>query len=241
MRAVMLAALAAALAAAPAAAQNIRIDVSGGARLGSVTATQDFTLPINREDAAITHDIDLTGGSFVDLGASFRVAGSVWVGGAVSLLTRTVEGALTADIPHPFLFNQPREVTGTISGLENTETGVHITVGVERPLSETLDLLVFGGPSFFTVAQDLVTDIDYDSEYPFDEATFASATTARVTGSVFGYNAGADVSYRLSPRYSVGALFRYTRGEGPLEAASGNEVDITAGGFMVGGGVRIKF
>lgn len=223
-----------------ASAQNLRLDVNAGVQLLSTTATQDFTVAINQEDASIVNDIDLSGGGFFDAGAAYKIGRQLWLGGNVSFLSRTVGSHLVAQIPHPFYFSQPRTIEGDVTGLKNTETGIHISIGYERPLTQTVDITYFAGPSFFTVKQGIATNVNYDSVYPFDTATFASATTGTATGTLFGFNAGADISKRMSRTVSVAGLIRFTRGSGTV-ATGTNELDTTAGGLMAGAGVRLRF
>jgi hypothetical protein len=62
-----------------------------------------------------------------------------------------------------------------------------------------------------------------------------------VSGSAFGFNVGADVGYRVTPTVSLGGLLRFARGSTTLDAGSGNEADLSAGGLMAGGGIRFRF
>jgi hypothetical protein len=221
--------------------ERLRIGINGGGQLGSQTVSQDFTVIAYVEPASILNEIELSAGAMFDLGASYHLAGPWWAGVAFSSVSRSVDGAIDASIPHPFFFNRPRDVVGTADGLDSTERGIHVHLSYLIPLSNTLDIAVFGGPSRFTVKQDLVTDIAYDESYPFDAATFRSATVVSVSESAWGFNLGADVTWKLSSRFGVGGLVRFARGSTTLTADPGNEVSVDVGGTQVGGGVRIRF
>ncbi len=58
--------------------------------------------------------------------------------------------------PHPFFFNQLREVTGDAPNLTRTETAVHVQAMYFINPSGPLRLVLSAGPSFFNVEQDLV-------------------------------------------------------------------------------------
>ena len=116
------------------------------------------------------------------------------------------------------------------------ETAVHLEVRWFAPVAETIQLAVFGGPTFFAVEQDLVTAVGYDHTYPFDEASFASASTMTRSASAIGFHAGADVGYFFSDVVGVGVLLRYSAATVNLPAENDRVVPVDAGGFQVGGG-----
>ena len=97
-----------------------------------------------------------------------------------------------------------------------------------------LRLVVSGGPSFFTVQQDIVTEVTITETYPFDTAAFASATTSREKGSAVAFNAGADVMWMLTPRFGVGGLVRYSRATVDLDAPGNRTIAVDAGGRVCG-------
>ena len=109
------------------------------------------------------------------------------------------------------------------------------------PLTHWFHLLLSGGPSFFNVSQDLVTRVEYTHAFPFDTATFRSATTDGDSGSAVGFNAGADVTWMFSRLAGVGGGFRYAKAEVDLTASEGNGVAVDVGGFQALGGLRIAF
>ena len=50
---------------------------------------------------------------------------------------------------------------------------MHVQVRGVIPVSDSVRWHVFGGPSFFTVEQSIVSDFEYTESYPFDTATFS--------------------------------------------------------------------
>ena len=148
---------------------------------------------------------------------------------------------MSALIPHPFTFNAPRSVSGTAIGLPKRELGVHIDAGWVVPANGRGQVTVFAGPSMYRVKQTVVTSITANEIYPYDTATFASATTVESSRSHIGANAGLDVSIRIAKYFGVGAIARYSRATIRLPAPDGSEVTVKAGGLQVGGGVRFRF
>jgi hypothetical protein len=226
----------------PAQAQErLRISVNGGVQVGSQTVNQDFELPINLEQAPIANEIDLSSGPMFDIGAFYHLAQGLWAGVSFSFTSQTADGAVTASIPHPFFFNRPRDISGTVDDLESKERSIHISAGYLVPLSEKLDVMVFGGPSHFNIKQELITDVRYSETYPFDTATYTSATVVTASESTWGFHIGADVTWKLSEVFGVGGVVRFSRGSTTLTADPDNEADIDTGGVLLGGGLRVRF
>ena len=83
---------------------------------------------------------------------------------------------------------------------------MHLEVRWFESMGDTVELAVFGGPTFFNLQQDLVTTIGYDHVYPYAEASFASASTAPASASAVGFNAGIDIGFFLSEVVGLGAI-----------------------------------
>lgn len=221
--------------------ERVRISVNGGVQAGSQTVNQDFSVPVNLEQASITHDIDLSSRPMFDIGGSYHLTRGLWAGVALSYGSRSVDGQASASIPHPLFFNRPRDISGTVDDLTSRETSVHISAMYLVPLSDKLDLTVFGGPSYFRIKQGLITDVDYTESYPYDTAAFSSSATVTASESTWGFHLGADVTWKLSRMFGIGGVIRYSHGSTTLTADPGNEASIDVGGVLLGGGLRLRF
>ena len=104
-----------------------------------------------------------------------------------------------------------------------------------------MQVMAFGGPSFFSVRQELITDITWADSYPYDAATFTGARTTNASGSKVGFNAGADVAYFFSPRLGVGATVQVAGATVQLLSGAGSTQSVRTGGAHVGGGLRMRF
>ena len=131
------------------------------------------------------------------------------VGVGLTLFSASTTAAIDAQVPHPFFFNQPRTVTGEFDG-DRSETAVHIQAKWLVPVNNKMLVTIFGGPSFFSVEQDIVNDFEYSESYPFDTATFTRAIAASQSESAVGVNVGGDVAYFFSPNVGVGGTVQYS-------------------------------
>ena len=219
----------------------VRISVNGAEQVTERTIAQSFSVPKNLENAPIEVTLEQKRARLFDVGGTVRLVGGLGVGIAVSALSHDASGSVSGQIPHPFFFNQPRPISGTIAKLSHSETAVHIDGAYIVPTMGKLHLTLFGGVSIFSVTQGLATDVTFTDAYPFDTATFASATTTSVSKTATGFNAGADITWKLSRNVGVGGLVRFAQASVTLAPSAGNSTNTDVGGVQVGGGVRFAF
>jgi outer membrane protein with beta-barrel domain len=224
-----------------AAAPHLTIGVSGGVQQAAEDVSDHFSFPKNAETETVDVKYPMKLLGLIDLAAGYRVWKNVGVGVAVSVTSGKVDAEVTASVPHPFFFNQPRTVTGTENGITHSETGVHLQLQYLVPATGRLHFVLEGGPSWINVDHEVVTDVTVTESYPYDTAAFGGAVTKSTTGSAAGFNAGVDVSWMFAESVGLGGLVRYTRADIDLNAAEGRSLTIKAGGLQAGVGIRVSF
>jgi hypothetical protein len=199
------------------------------------------TFTTNVENGTLTTDY----GGKHPIAADVVVGGRVWnalsVSVGVSYATQRADAAISALVPHPFVFNAPRSVSGVASGIVKDELAVHVDAGWTMPAAGPLRITLFGGPSIFHLRQGLVTGVSVQESYPYDTATFGSATVTEAKGTRVGGNGGFDLSVQFSKYVGVGAIGRYSRATVKLPAGDDPGVDMKVGGFQMGAGLRFRF
>ncbi len=240
-------AMATALACAiPAAAQNtanagVVVSLNGGTQVAADSLSDHFDFERNAETATVDVKYPAKPGVLVDAGIGVRLWKRLGAGVAVAYVTRDGAAQVDARIPHPFQFERSRTVTGKQGSITRAETGVHFQLQYSFEASRRLSVVLSGGPSWLGVEQKLVTDVQYDEAYPYDEATFRSATARRSKASAVGVNAGADLRWMFGRTIGLGALVRFTRGTVDLETQDDRRVSVRAGGVQAGVGLRFVF
>ncbi len=236
------AALAAAVLAPTAADAQVGgyVSFNGGNQATSTTFDDNVVFPEFHEDADFNAAYGVGTGTVFDGGGGVRLPNGLGFGIGVSRFERLDPAAIDARIPHPFFFDRPRSLNGSAPDLTRLETAVHVEVRWFAPVTEAVELSVFGGPTFFNLQQDLVTSIAYDHSYPYNEAAYGSASTSALSASAMGFHAGADVGFFFSEAVGVGALLRYSAASVDVPT-DGGAVPVDAGGFHIGGGLRLRF
>ncbi len=220
---------------------RVRVNVDAGAPVSSTAFHDSITTLVYLEDAVTDAAYTVTTGPQFDGGVTVRLAGNLGVGVGVSWFEKRNDAAIAATIPHPFFSDTPRAIAGTARSLERNELAAHFQavylISVRR-----LDVALSTGPSFFSVKQDLVTDVSYGESYPYDSATFTTASFTTVTKGAIGFNMGTDISVRLIRHVGVGALVRFSRAS-VLFAVPNSTVTVKSdvGGIQALGGIRIFF
>jgi hypothetical protein len=225
---------------ATASTRTLTLVLNGGVAIVPGRFTHAVTARINAEDAPIRSELTAAASAFAEGGVRMQFASRITLGAVGFFSPATLSGRVDAQLPHPFYFNQPRQVSGDTSGLTRREAGAHLDVGY--PLSiGSRSVRLFGGPSLIRVEQALVTGIEYTDAYPFDTATFTGVTAARARRWAPGVNAGAETAWQLGRSSELAALVRYSRARVTLTSAAGDTAEVTAGGVHAGIGLRVRF
>jgi hypothetical protein len=222
-------------AAASAVAERVFVSVNASYLTASRTFDDTRTFDLNAETASFTSDYAVEPSVGVDAGAIVRLWKGLGAGVAFTSYSDSRDIEVEASLPHPLKFNSPRTITGTVAG-DHEETAVHLQIAYIVPVGKKLTVVAFGGPSFFTVKQSVVTAVQFRDEYPYDEATFTGATVATEDEKKTGFNVGADVAYWFTRQVGVGGIVRFSS-----TTATFSLGDVDAGGALVGGGVRLRF
>ncbi len=228
--------------ATPAAAQatvhsteRVIVSINASYLTASRTFDDTRTFDLYSETASFTSDYSVEPSVGVDAGAIVRIWKGLGAGVSFTSYSDSRDIEVDASLPHPLKFNSPRTITGTAAG-DHEETAVHLQFAYIVPIGAKVSMVVFGGPSFFTVKQSVVTAVQRTEAYPFDEATFSGATVATEEESTNGFNIGADVAWYFSKNVGVGGIVRFSSATAAFSVG-----DVDAGGALVGGGLRLRF
>src|SRR5690349_8752111 len=152
----LLAAPSPALAQRSAKPPRVTIGVSGGVQQAAEDVSDHFSFPKNVETETVDVKYPMKPWALIDLAAGYRVWKNLGVGVAVSATSGKGDAEVTASVPHPFFFNQPRTVTGTETGIAHSETGIHVQVQYLVPATGRLHVTLAGGPSWLSVDHEVV-------------------------------------------------------------------------------------
>ncbi len=205
------------------------------------TFTSSWKAPYYLETESLAAGYSQKPGVLIDAGAGVRVWGALALGVAVSRYHRSDFASLSATVPHPLLFNQPRAFSATSAGPSRTETAAHVQAMWLLAARPNIQVGVFGGPTVFSVEQVTISAVNFAEVYPYTVVTVANVATERQTRTKVGVNVGGDVTILVQRHVGVGVLARYSGTTVDFTGPGGATVPSKAGGFQVGGGLRFRF
>jgi hypothetical protein len=179
---------------------------------------------------------------FLDFGGGFRVAGNFGLGFAYSRLNVTGTAEVVAKVPSPIYYDQPRTATASLNALDHTENAYHFQALWMLPITDKVDVMISGGPTWFSLTQGVVTSPQITEVGPPYTTVNMTVSQSTLTASKMGFNVGADLTFRFANNFGVGGMLRYSSATVTLESAGSDATsDVKVGGFQVGGGIRIRF
>ena len=243
----------AATAEAQTTVERIWIDVNAG----SAWAADDsfaMTAAVDRahEPAEFAAHYHVPQAASFDFGGGFMLTPIVGVGINVGGSAHEAQAELLVRLPHPHFLNAFASASAqTDIPMQRIERSLNLQVMLVALRTKHFCLRAFGGPSYFRIEQDSVTDIVYNQFYfvrsPANVAEVTEYELERIDGSGWGFHGGADGSVFFTRIIGVGGFARYGHGSIDLEntvaRALGQHtvVGVKAGGVRVGGGLRLKF
>ncbi|HSF18087.1 MAG TPA: hypothetical protein VLK65_21300 [Vicinamibacteria bacterium] len=207
----------------------------------TIDFSQSRTFDLYLEEGTLDSEYSGGTGPTFEVGGTYLLTESVGVGGSFELFDRKNEGSFEAALPHPFFFDQPRELSGELSDLSYRETAVHIFARFSKAAAPWLVFEGFGGPTVFFTRTDVLAEVIYAEEYPFDEVSFEETETETLEDNPFGFNVGGGVLFVLSPEFGFAVQARFSRARVSLASDEGESVEFDAGGFRAGVGFRVLF
>ncbi len=225
-------------------ADRVYLNIGFGVESGSTESADSKQYTLYDEPATTNAAASWTSGSLFGGGIDYRVVKNFTVGLSYHQETNTSESILTGTVPHPVFFNRSRTFDAKASGLYRKENATHISLGWIIPVTTKIDVLVSGGPSFFRLQQDVVSDVVIaERGGTFTEVVVAPAVVTQKR-SATGFNVAADATYMLwqndSIRLGAGGFIRYTSAKSNVRLLV-SDVDTTIGGLQFGFGARIRF
>jgi hypothetical protein len=217
------------------------LTVNGGYQLTANNFADGAVRRQYAEDGRVDVDYDVKTGPAFDIAGGMRLWKQIGLGVGVSRFTTSTSATLTGTIPRPFFFNQLRSISGSVAGLDREELAVHVQARGMLEAGSHLEMMVFGGPSFFHTKQSVVTDITIAESYPYDEAAFQSAVTTESKASKIGFNAGGDVAFFFTRQIGIGVTAQFAGATVNIPGVGGAKHDVKIGGGNVGGGLRLRF
>ena len=218
---------------------RVAASVTGGYRSPQPTFSQSVTFEQYSEPGSLTTTYTQERRPIADFGATVRVWRNFGVGVSGSHSDDSGTAQVHALVPHPFVFNQPREVNGP-ADVTSIESAVHVQAAYWAQLTPRLDLIMSGGPVLFSRRAGLRDRRRLYGVSPLRHGHVPGgdgrAAAAIGDWRQHRWRSGLAPCPSHRPR-GCGSLFSRATADFPGTSAT----PVPVGGFHVGGGVRLLF
>jgi hypothetical protein len=203
-----------------------------------------------RETATFTVEYHSPLGAEFDFGGGVMVTPGFGVGINFAGTAHQDNANLAIRIPHPTFFNTFATDTATTDDTPvRSEGSANIQLMFVSPVSDRVTARLYGGPSYFRLRQDAVSNILYEHDFliltPVHDVTITRYQTTTIEfedGGGWGFHVGGDVNLFFTRVIGLGWFARYSRGTVEVfEPLSETDARFTMGGFQTGGGLRLRF
>ena len=254
----VIAALFTAGATAPATAQTpkpveVFVSLNAGLTQPATTTLSRSTVMVDPPDRnEVTTEMTAGSGPSFDVGGGLLLRRQFFVGVAGSRFSDAQPATVAISASHP-QFHPTLTASGETEDLERSESRVDLQFGYVVPNTGKFQVLLFGGPSRFSVSQEMVADFQLSEVFDPGTRTFrlvgpSDFEITKEKASGWGYHLGVDAGYMFTPKVGVGALVKYSRATldlgDPIESTIEDRTvtkEFDAGGLQVAGGIRFRF
>ena len=137
------------------------IDVGGGYHFNTFDVSETRTEPYFAETKSWTASYSLGNAPTFAFGGGVRAWHNLVVAATFTSFKDEEPSNITGSVPNPFFFNKPRSFSGTSDPLTHQEQTVHVSAIWRVRVSPKLEVGVGGGPSFISLQQDFVKDVEF--------------------------------------------------------------------------------
>ena len=218
-----------------------RLSLRGSYFMGftAETLTSTYTPTIYQEQASFVSSYEAKKGNTIDaaLGYKFSSALGVEIGGSIA--SRDVAATLTATVPQPLLFGNPRQASGD-AGYKLKETDLYVNLMYTLDM-KSLAIDLFAGPCYVMAEATVVTGYTLTDGYPYTQVSVAFASEA-MKKNVIGFNAGIAAGYYFGNTVGLVVSGRFISAKAKFATATDvPDVEYKLGGLQAGVGLKIKF
>jgi len=220
------------------------VNLSFGVDTGTTSISENRSFIVYGETGTLQADADYGSFSIFDIAVGARLFKNVGVAIAYHTGGTKGDGTISGTVPHPVFFDRPREFSDSFNDASRDEHATHLQIGWMAPLSDKFDVFIYGGPSFYNVSQEMVTDLGFIENGPPYTSITLQPNIQRLKTNTVGYNLGADATYFLYTRdrfrLGLGGFLRFTGATAEFDV-NGNTIETDAGGVQFAVGARLRF
>ncbi len=217
------------------------IYIFGGYNFGFGTNNIDvkYTSNIYKENVNQEINYKLKTGNSFNIGAGYKLSRKFALELGFEVVSKDYDNHVKIGVPHPLMFDNPRVYDGKINNLSASSSVITLNGVYSIFSNKKFEVNVFGGVSVFLAKAELLSNVEYtESNYPYSTVDF-KFYKKEVKKTIFGFNGGLRVHYKLSKKFDVFVKGAYYYGKKEFDPGNSSltpELDFS--GMRVGAGIR---
>ena len=140
---------------------KVFVSVNFGIQVGDNSLERTSTFDLYEETATVDISQTINNGAFFDFSGAYKVRDNLGFGMAYDFVSNSGDGTVSGSLPHPELFDQPRTFTASADDLSHSENAFHFQAVWFVPFTDKVDFTISGGPSVFSVKQELIRGVTF--------------------------------------------------------------------------------
>jgi opacity protein-like surface antigen len=218
----------------------IRAGAGYGKKSYSYSNSWSFTQYQEEGSVNENYAVDSSGSAF-EAALGFLFTKNLGLEVSFSPVSSKTKGEFAAVFPHPFYFDNSRNVTWNQDDLAYAESEINLNLILYFPVNGIFNIYLSGGGTYFLkVKVENLHQID-SSEigYPYDEIS-TDYNYNDYSNSGFGFNGGGGIDLFLTENFGLNVNVRYSTGKVKVDV-EGTEIELKPGSLKATGGIKIAF
>jgi len=218
----------------------IRANVGYGKKSYSYNNDWAFTHYQEQGNVNESYSID-SSGLALEGGIGFLFTKNVGLEVSFAPVSSKTNGEFTAAFPHPFYFDNHRNVVWINDDLAYSESEINLNLILNFPVSGNFYIYISGGGTYFlNVKIENLQQISWSEVgYPYSDINI-SYTYNSYSSSGFGFNGGGGIDFFFIENLGLNLNVRYSTGTVKVDV-EGIEIELKPGGLKATGGIKIAF
>lgn len=193
----------------------------------------EYFIHAYNEDGPYSGKYNASNGFSPEVGLIYKIKNKIGVAFSVEPFISKTEGNILAKIPHPFYFENFRELR-IKENFSYSEVPFNLNVIYEAGEFKGVSLSLTGGLTLFFSSAEILESFTYSETYPYDTVNLTSTKYKTFSSFSPGINAGIIGFYPLKENMGFGIQLKGSLGRASFTPEGRDKVSYTLGGIKAG-------
>ncbi len=193
----------------------------------------EYFIHAYNEDGPYSGKYNATNSFCPEVGLMYRIKNKIGILFSIEPFISKTEGDILAQIPHPFYYDQFRELR-IKDNFSYSEIPFNLNLTYDAGKFKGIYILLTGGLTLFYSSAEILESFTYSETYPYDTVNLTSTKYKTFSSFSPGVNAGVIGFYPLKENMGLGIQLKSSFGKASFTPEGRDKVSYTLGGFKAG-------